>query len=265
VDIAMSHPVIFPIFYDWSVANLCSENLAFYQDVEKFRKMDDEAAIQKEANRIYLKYIKDNSYSQINLDADTKKEITGAVTNKVSQIMFDSARIMVLELIKYDLLVKFLDSDEYRAWKGLPCQKKLRSLPRKNIGKRVAEMPNISTASITKLENCLLDPVAIDEFRQFTKEEFSDALLAFYLEVQKFHESPSVQYANQIYARYLSHESDEEVDTDPKIKKHILQIIATGTVTPDLFDKLQTQVFSVMAQDNFFRFQLRMISRLAIN
>jgi len=268
VDVVLNEPKLYAVFYEWAIANLCSENLQFYADAEKFKKLEDDVLIQKEAMRIYLKFIKENSYNQINLDFETKRDINTLINNSAPhRDMFVPAQCMIMELIKYDLLVKFMDSDNYRVFKGLPVSHNENRLllPRKNLVKRVAEMPHVCAASISKLENCLVDPIATKEFLSFSKEEFSDALLLFYLEVQNFREMPTPEYATKIYNTYLSESSDTEVDTDPKIKKQIWKMIQSGSVGGDLFDKLQTQVFAVMAQDNFFRFQLKMISRLAIN
>lgn len=266
VDVALKDPRLYPVFYDWAVANLCSENLQFYEDAEKY-KGTDPTSMRQEAERIYLKFIKEGSYSQINLDYETRRDITQAIQlNMHHKDMFVPAQCMIMELIKYDLLVKFMDSNDYRGYKGLPVvYHDKRALPRKNSLKRVAKMPRICAESIYHLEKCLVDPIAMEEFLSFTKAEFSDALLLFYLDVQQFRENPSLSCAINIFERYLSETSLDEVDADPKVKKMIWRIIQGGSVTADLFDKLQSQVFAVMAQDNFFRFQLKMISRLAIN
>jgi len=266
MESALTDPRLYSVFYNWAVANLCAENLQFYEDAEKFKEANS-TCIEEEAQTIYCKFIKEGSYSQINLDYETRKDITLAIHNKTyHKDMFVPAQCMIMELIKYDLLVKFTDSNDYRGYKGLPVlQHDKRALPRKNSLKRVAKMPRICAESIYHLEKCLVDPIAIEEFLSFTKAEFSDSLLLFYLDVQKFRESPSLDYATNIFNRYLSETSADEVDADPKVKKMIWRIIQDRRVTADLFDKLQAQVFAVMAQDNFFRFQLKMISRLAIN
>jgi len=266
VDIALKDPRLYSVFYDWAVANLCSENLQFYEVAEKFKETKT-FLMEQEAEAIFCKFVKEGAYSQINLDYETRRDITLAIHNKqYHKDMFIPAQCMIMELIKYDLLAKFMDSNDYRGYKGLPAlHLDNRALPRKNSLKRVALMPRISPESIYHLEKCLLDPIAMEEFLLFTKAEFSEALLLFYLDVQKFRESPSIDGATMIFNRYLSETSEDEVDADPKVKRMILQAIQGGAVTANLFDRLQSAVFAVMAQDNFFRFQLKMISRLAIN
>jgi len=267
VDVVLKDPVLYAVFYEWATANLCVENLQFNADVEEFKKETDTMALGREADRIFEKFVKEGAYSQINLDYETRQNITMDVHNKrYHKEMFDAAQYLIMDLIKYDLFVKFLDSDNFREYKGLPLlQDKRIMLPRKNSAKRVAKMPRVCAESIYHLEKCLLDPIATEEFLEFTKAEYSDSLVSFYLEVQKYRDVPSVANAEQIFNKYLSAASADEVDADPKIKKNILQTLETGQVPRDLFDKLQAQVFAVMAQDNFFRFQLKMISRLAVN
>lgn len=94
-----------------------------------------------------------------------------------------------------------------------------------------------------------------------TRSRDSQTKFSHYFFIQQ---NPSKEFAETIFKTFLGTESQDEVDTDPKIKKQIWANIETGNVQHDLFDKLQIQVFSCMAQDNFFRFQNYMISRLAI-
>jgi len=257
----LKEPSLFQLFYKWAVDNLCHENLSFYMDVESFKNLKTDDEIRREAHRIYHKYIKDRAENQVNLDFESKKDVGDKLANPNNDI-FTQAQFTIHELIKYDLLTKFLDSDVYRSTRGLPSLIK-HNIPRK--GKvPVADMPKVSTESVQKLDVCLRDPIALEEFLKFTKKEFSDALPLFYLEVQKFQQNPSREYATTIFKKFLGADSEDEVDTDPKIKKQILMNIEAGNVQRDLFDKLQIQVFACMAQDNFFRFQNYMISRLAV-
>jgi len=260
LDHFLHDPPSFQLFFKWAVDNLCSENLSFYADVENYKNIQEDE-VGREAERIYHKYIKDRAESQVNLDYESKREVEDQLTNPTRKI-FDQAQYTIHELIKYDLLTKFLDSDIYRLSNGLPTLTKL-NIPRKKTQK-VSEMPNVSTESVLKLEVCLREPIAREEFLEFTKKEYSSALPLFYLDVQKFQQHPSPEFASTIYVKYLGKDSEDEVDTDPRIKKQILLNIEAGHIQHDMFDKLQVQVFSCMAQDNFFRFQKYMIERLDI-
>jgi len=267
IEVALKEPRLYAAFYEWAVANLCAENLQFYEDADKFKNDQDDSQIEQQAEKIYCKFIKEGTFHQINLDHETKKDIALAIHNKrIHRQMFTPAQCLIMELIKYDLLVKFRESDNYKEFLGLPvAPNNKRMIIRKNSLKRVAKMPHVAPESIYHLEKCLVDPIAMDEFLSFTKAEYSDALLLFYLDVEKFKGNPSVGFAAEIFNKYLAESSVNEVDADPKIKRMIWKTIEEGAISADLYDKLQSQVFSVMAQDNFFRFQLKMISRLAIN
>jgi len=251
----------YQLFLKWAEDNLCSENLWFYADVENYKNIQDDEYARTEAERIYHKYIKDKADFQVNLDFESKKEVEDGLINPNRHI-FDQSQYTVHELIKYDLLTKFLDSDIYRVNVGLPTLRKL-NIPRR-VAAKVSEMPRLSTESVQKLDVCLRDPVAREEFLNFTKREYSSALPLFYLEVQKFQRQPTPELAETIYEKYLGPDSEDEVDADPRIKRTIQQSINSGNIQHDLFDKLQIQVYSCMAQDNFFRFQKYMISRLAV-
>lgn len=259
VEHFLHDPHNYALFLKWAVDNLCSENLFFYVDVENFKNIQNEEEAKKEAERIYHRYIEDDAEMEVNLGFESKKEVRDGLQNP-SRNMFDQSQYTVHELIKYDLLSKFLDSDDYRATQGLPTLHKS-PYQRKN---KVEDMPRLTTESVQKLEVCLSNPIAREEFLIFTKKEFSAALPLFYLEVEKFQRQPSQELAVSIFQKYLGKDSEDEVDADPRVKKIILQNIEAGNIQPDMFDKLQVQVFSCMAQDNFFRFQKYMISRLAV-
>jgi len=254
-------PHYYQLFFKWATDNLCSENLLFYVDVENYKNIQDEEEAKKEAERIYQMYIKDDADYQVNLDFESKKEVSDGL-HSPSRSIFDQSQYTVHELIKYDLLSKFLDSDDYRVTHGLPTLYK-RYIPKRIIC-NVKDMPRLTTECVQKLEVCLSNPVARQEFLTFSRSELSAALPLFYLEVEKFKGQPSHDLAVTIYQKYLGKDSEDEVDADPRIKKMILQNIEAGNIRPDLFDKLQVQVFSCMAQDNFFRFQKYMIRRLAV-
>jgi len=246
------------LFHKWTLENLCSENFAFFFEVEKFKNLSDPSLVEAEAKNICEMFIREKSVSQVNIDFDTREGVEKKLANPTKD-MFDSAQQTVYDSMRYDSLTKFVDSDIYREWKGLPKAKL--AVPKKA---RTGDVPLFNPDSIKTLWRCLDDPVALEEFRNFTKLEFSDAALQFYLEVRKYKEDPNVLHATQIYSQYLSSDSDCEVDTNPKAKKLILEKIHLGQVDKDLFNRLQTQVFAVMAQDSFFRFQLHMLSRFSL-
>lgn len=119
VDLVLSDAALYSAFKDWSIANLCSENLLFYVDVEEFKKTEDIEQLEQQGERIFEKFVKDGAYNQINLDHETRQDITRSVHNRYyHKDMFKGAQYLVMDLIKYDLLVKFAESDIYREYKG---------------------------------------------------------------------------------------------------------------------------------------------------
>jgi len=215
-----------------------------------------------EAKRIYAKYVQPRAVAQVNLDYDCRSAIEAELEHPSSHT-FDEAKIVVADLIKYDLYLKFVDSAIYRDFKGLPSNQRIpASLRRRNF--HIAELPHLSFEQISTLSNCLSDPAALDEFLKFTYNEFSDSVVQFYLDIDRYELYPSLEFASQIYNKYLGNQPEEEVDADPKIKLRIWHAIQAGLSPSNLFHNLKIQVYAVMVQDNFMRFQNYVISSLAL-
>lgn len=250
------------LFHDWAAENLCSENLMFYYEVLKYQTIHDPHLMKGEAARIYAKYIQPGAVAQVNLDYECLVEIETEIEHPTSHI-FNDAKFMVTDLIRFDLYQKFLNSDIYRQFKGLPTPRRLR-FPRKRSNFHIAEMPHLTFEQISNLSNCLTDETARAEFLKFAYGEFSDGVVQFYLDVDQYELCPSLEFACQIYNKYLGEEPEEEVDADPKIKRRIWQQIQSGQCPQELFHTLKIQTYAVMVQDNFLRFQNHVISSLAL-
>lgn len=67
---------------------------------------------------IHNKYVRTKSVAEVNLDYDCREAIEADLPHATLNI-FDEAKFVVLDLIKYDLYVKFVDSDIYRNFKGI--------------------------------------------------------------------------------------------------------------------------------------------------
>lgn len=165
---------------------------------------------------------------------------------------------------------------------GLPSSNRYPVNRRNNV--HLVDSPHLSYDQISTLSKCLADPLALDEFLKFAYKEFSDAVVQFYIDVERYEvinhylslffvsqcsyfyyqEFPSIEFACQIFSKYLSDTSEEEVDADPKVKKNIWQQLQHGMCPADLFSSLKGQVYAVMVQDNFLRFQNHIISTLAM-
>jgi len=249
------------LFHDWATQNLCSENLLFYFEVEKYKTIRDPNLMKAEAQRIYAKYVRVKSVAEVNLDFDCRENIETVLGNPSTSI-FDEAKFVIMDLIKYDLYLKFIDSDIYRNFKGLPSAHRYPQPRRRNV--HLADMPHLTYEQISSLSSCLSDPLALDEFLKFAYTEFSDTVVQFYLDVQRYEAFPSLEFACSIFSKYLVASSEDEVDADPKIKKWIWQQLQHGLCPPQLYSHLKGQVYAVMMQDNFMRFQNFIINSLAL-
>jgi Regulator of G protein signaling domain len=56
--------------------------------------------------------------AQVNLDFECRDAIEAELENATAAL-FDEAEYFVLDLIKYDLYLKFIESDIYRNFKGI--------------------------------------------------------------------------------------------------------------------------------------------------
>jgi len=251
------------LFQDWAEENVCSENLQFYYEVEKYQLIKDPHFRKGEASRVYQKYVRNKAVAQVNLDYECRLAIEAELDHP-TPALFDEAKLMVTDLIRYDLYLKFVNSDMYRGFKGLPNRKVSPRTPRRRSDFGIADQPHLSFEQISTLAKCLGDPAALDEFLKFSYNEFSDGLVQFYLDVNRYEVSPTVGFAREIYNKYLGQESEEEVDADPRVKSQISQQIKSGFCPATLFNTLKTHSYAVMVQDNFLRFQTFVISSLAL-
>jgi len=261
LEFILKDKLLSELFNDWATQNLCSENLAFYSEVDRYKTIRDPQFMKAEAQRIHNKYVRLRSVAEVNLDYEVRETIEMKLDNPCATI-FDEAKFAVLDLIKYDLYQKFLDSDIYRNFKGLPSAHRYPQQRRRNV--HLADMPHITYDQISSLSRCLHDPMAMDQFLKFAYTEFSDAVVQFYLDIERYEVFPSLEFACSIFSKYLVDSSEEEVDADPKIKKWILEQIQLGLYPSHLFTTLKLQVYGVMVQDNFMRFQTYVINSLAM-
>ena len=66
---------------------------------------------------IYAKYVRVRSVAEVNVDYECRETIETELHTPTPSL-FDEAKFIVLDLIKYDLYLKFIDSDIYRNFKG---------------------------------------------------------------------------------------------------------------------------------------------------
>jgi len=261
VEHILSDKWLCELFHEWAVENLCSENLLFYEEVDKFKAIENPDVMKSEAARIFGRYVQSGAIAEVNLDHECRTAISEQIETP-SAGLFDEARQSVADMIKYDLYLKFVDSNIYRDYKGFPSTKRLPNPRHRNF--RLAEVQHVTYDQITNLQTCLNNPISRDEFLKFTYNEFSDSVVQFYLDIDKFEAAPSLEFASKIFNKYLGLNPEEEVDVDPKMKRYIGDQIESGICHNKLFHTLKIALYAVMVQDNFLRFQNHVISSLAL-
>eukprot|EP00475_Leptophrys_vorax_P030361 TRINITY_DN45433_c0_g1_i1.p1 TRINITY_DN45433_c0_g1~~TRINITY_DN45433_c0_g1_i1.p1 ORF type:complete len:472 (-),score=98.53 TRINITY_DN45433_c0_g1_i1:61-1383(-) len=96
---------------------LATENLLFYEDVERFKhicKDSPEARVKEKAKNLFDKYLAKNAPYQINLDADTVRDLrTMYFSGNVTPTMFDEAQKEILDLMEKDTFRRFLQSHRF--------------------------------------------------------------------------------------------------------------------------------------------------------
>ena len=91
-----------------------SENIDFFRDVLKFKRLDDVGATKDHANRIHAKYLADGSLAQVGLPMELLKQVrTGLEPKFPSLQLFDEAAEHVTLLMQQELWSEFLDSPAY--------------------------------------------------------------------------------------------------------------------------------------------------------
>eukprot|EP01111_Echinosteliopsis_oligospora_P004717 TRINITY_DN1777_c0_g1_i2.p1 TRINITY_DN1777_c0_g1~~TRINITY_DN1777_c0_g1_i2.p1 ORF type:complete len:254 (+),score=83.22 TRINITY_DN1777_c0_g1_i2:43-804(+) len=218
LDYILSDVVLRGVFQEWADNNLCGENLSFFFSAVAFESLPSlsppssspsSSPLEVESRRIYEQFIKEGAPCQINLDYGEVCNIQAQLSSP-SPSMFIPAKSAILDLIQFDILGKFFASTAYSPFKGEDKQKtNKRFPPRKKATLRWRDMPSIRSDSITKLDKCIADPVALSEFMKFTKQERSDCDLRLFLAVLQFEENPTYEEAINIKKKYLEEGAQE--------------------------------------------------------
>eukprot|EP00924_Labyrinthula_sp_SR-Ha-C_P009401 snap_masked-scaffold_2-processed-gene-22.22-mRNA-1 protein AED:1.00 eAED:1.00 QI:0/0/0/0/1/1/2/0/429 len=101
------------LFRTFLIESLCSENLAFIEHVELFKVKYDGMKF-KEAQFIVYNFIAPRSLAEINISHKTRKNIMKKFRNdNIQRDLFDIAEAEVLQLLSFDSLSKFKNSEYY--------------------------------------------------------------------------------------------------------------------------------------------------------
>ncbi|XP_046861282.1 regulator of G-protein signaling 13-like isoform X2 [Xenia sp. Carnegie-2017] len=100
------------IFEDFLKSQHCSENLSFWLDVEKYKKLKGEMR-NFEARRIYESYISDKSPTEISIDSRARTSVEARM-DQPNRDTFEEAQQQIYYLMKRDCLPRFLKSKQYQ-------------------------------------------------------------------------------------------------------------------------------------------------------
>ena len=117
----------------------------------------------------------------------------------------------------------------------------------------------------------LNNPVLLEEFTQFTAEDWSAENVLFYKAVDEyrsvFRQTPNLAFerARFIYNRFIKPESWVEVNLDAAMRKTIADMIQREILSENMFDAAQKSVFDeLMERDSFLKWQKTNGFRLAL-
>ena len=124
------------LFRDWLKQQKCEENLHFWVDVELLKQHDDVPFITK-LDEIYEKYFSANAKFPLNIDDELKRELDSRMDhflqkrnqssnsdlrNQIHEfgikVVVDEILKSVLGLLENGCTARFLNSEQYKKWKG---------------------------------------------------------------------------------------------------------------------------------------------------
>jgi hypothetical protein len=120
------------------------------------------------------------------------------------------------------------------------------------------------------LREVLSSPDLFEEFREFLAQEFcvenlmvgmplSSNVVQFWKAVERFkEETPEeqiVEVAKTICTKFIGEKSKTPINIEGTVSSTILTQLSTNSVSKDLFDKAQNQIYTLMKLDSFARFQ----------
>jgi len=108
--------------------------------------------------------------------------------------------------------------------------------------------------ALDNLNACLLNPQARDIFFRFSAKEFSESPLLFWIEADKYSKNPTIEYATDIFSKFLENGGIRQMDFEKNAKQSVRESIQRGEVDATLFAKVQNVAFKNMACDSFPRF-----------
>ncbi|KAJ5080365.1 electron carrier/ protein disulfide oxidoreductase [Anaeramoeba ignava] len=107
-------PLAVDYFKEFLSQQLNSENLAFYLEVQDFKKITTIKELGERAVPIFEKFIKPESLFEINIDSKSRDDITQMITNsQYSHTMFDEAKDIVIKHMTFNSFEPFKNTELY--------------------------------------------------------------------------------------------------------------------------------------------------------
>lgn len=96
-----------------------SESIEFWEDVNVYKKIEDEEKRKKFALKIYQTFLADSGVAQINTNENLIKEVKDKVEKKnYSKDLFDSIELDLIQNTMIDIFMNFKKSKEYLEMKS---------------------------------------------------------------------------------------------------------------------------------------------------
>ncbi|CAF4058852.1 unnamed protein product, partial [Rotaria magnacalcarata] len=104
------------IFTEFLKKEFSQENIQFWIECEKLKKLSDPDEIRQKASSIWSTYLQDtdDGSCRINIDNRTRHECQQLLLTNPSIHTFEKAQSQIYQLMKYDSYTRFLKSDMYR-------------------------------------------------------------------------------------------------------------------------------------------------------
>mmetsp|Transcript_36862 Transcript_36862/g.72373 ORF Transcript_36862/g.72373 Transcript_36862/m.72373 type:complete len:152 (+) Transcript_36862:24-479(+) len=93
------------------------QHLTFWVEVQQFRNLNNPPEIEKVANKLFNTFIKKNSVKEVNLTEVLVSQIKESLATPHKDMFLEAERIC-LDLIKGNHFFTFLQSSEYKTWRG---------------------------------------------------------------------------------------------------------------------------------------------------
>jgi hypothetical protein len=121
-----------------------------------------------------------------------------------------------------------------------------------------APVAHSSSFTNTDLRSTLNDVDLLIGFKAFLDKQFCTENLFFWMEVEVYHKirdpKPMVHRANEIWHKYFSSESTYELNLPSQFVEDIAKELEKQQPNPQLFEKAQKVVYTMMEQDAWFRY-----------